>query len=312
MGKLLSPEKILRGTVILCLICMGAGMIAVAQNPGSFSPSLPRNKDLVSYFSLSLFLFAFYYVQYLGLPRFTRRSLNATVGNVQAVGSLALLLFGALRLWHPWVDVDAELSASGFFEKFWMTMAVLGETVFVMNVVWSYLNGEEIPAGKPAPQAIKQHYWKTATLGWPKSPLRQFGIPAVFFLLGGVISLVFGLPAIKMPVPLFGKMVPVAFGFLWLTAALPFGLFAGGYALLLEKYGDNFDERATRIHFILTFVGVFDSIRISISWQMFNVSRMPESYIRHDTFEVAAFLAAAAAAFAVNVYLSQRKAVAGR
>jgi len=284
-------------------------MITVAHNPASTSPTLPRNKDLVSYFSLSLFLFAFYYAQYLAFPRLTGRALNPTVGYFQTVGCFALLLYGAFRLLHPWVDIDTELAASGFLEKYWITTAVLGETVFLANVVWSYLYGEDLPAGRPVSEAVKQHYWKTATLGWPKSPLKQFGISAIFFAVGGILMLVLGVPSIKMPIPLFGRMVPVAFGFLWLTAALPFGLFAGGYALLLEKYDGVFDERATRIHFILTFVAVFDSIRVSISWQMFNISRMPENYIRHDTFEVAAFLFAAAAAFAVNVYLSQRKSV---
>jgi hypothetical protein len=309
MGKFLSPERIFRVAVIGCLLGMGAAMIAVAQHPQSYWPSLQRNKDLASYFLMSMFLFGFFYVQYLGLPRFIKRSLNKSIGYVQSVGGFVLLLYGAVRIWHPWIDIDPEMAESVFLEKFWWSMALVGEAVFVLNIIWTYAYGEDVSILQPAPVEINKHYWVTATQGWPKSPLKQFGITAAFFFVGGVLSLIFNFPATRLPIPMFGQTQYMPFSFLWFSSAVTFGLFAFGYRIFLDFCGGDFDVRATRIHFVLTLVAVWDSIRVTLSWQTFGPFLLLPAYIRHDTLEVSAFIVVAVVAFAVNIFVSRRRAI---
>jgi hypothetical protein len=307
MGKFLSPEKVMRGAVIFCLLAMGASLIAIAQHPQSYWPALQRNKDLASYFFLSVCLFGFFYIQYLGLQRVIKRRLNPAIGYIQSAGAAAMLLYGGWRLWHPGVDYDLALASSSFLEKFWLSMAVVGEAVFVLNIVWSYAYGEDVSITQPAPPEIKKHYWITATQGWPKSALKQFGITAVFFFAGGILSLIFNFPSIRLPIRMLRQTLYMPFSLLWLSSAATFGVFALGYKLLADYCGGAFDERATRIHFILTFVAVWDSIRVTLSWQMLSGSALLPAYVTNDTMEVSAFLLIAAIAFAVNIYMSHRR-----
>jgi cell division protein FtsW (lipid II flippase) len=73
--KWLSPEKLFRIVIVLCLVGMGLAMIYVASHVSQLgSPPLRLwiYKDLASYLFTGLGIFVFFYAQYRLVPRYTR------------------------------------------------------------------------------------------------------------------------------------------------------------------------------------------------------------------------------------------------
>jgi hypothetical protein len=312
--KLLSPERSFRALIILCLLVMGGAMITIARDPGGHSPFLEAMRDTRGYFFISLLLFVFFYLQYVWIAQYLKRQLNSTIGYAQALISFLLLLGGSTQVLArngvSGPQVRSGLSSDAYLQN----IEVLGEIIFVFNIVWVYLSQDstrlsQVTTTKQNVQnvgASAKAAPPTALWGWPKSPVRLFGMAAAFFVVGGVGSLIFDLPSMKLPLPLQGQIRLVSFGHLLLAGAVPFALFALGYGWYSAGGSRKFDERGTRLHFALTFAGAFDTIRVPLSWQTFNALALPPAYVEHDLHEVSILIGVALVAFAVNLYWSYR------
>ena len=198
------PEKLFRFIVLLCIVGWGLSVIYVASHTGPLEDPPVRARDLASYFFTAIWIFVFLYAQYRLVPRFIHRDLDRRVGLWHAAGSLALLLAGALNAEFPHGKSDVPSSL-----LFWMTL--LGEGVFIGNVIWSYVRGEAtvpllpvVPSAKRTPEQVSDD--GPGNLGWPKSPVKLFGIGAAAIAAGGLISLILDVPSFKIPVPWSGEV----------------------------------------------------------------------------------------------------------
>jgi hypothetical protein len=305
--KGLSPEKLLRIIVLFCLVAMGGSIIYIASHAADMSTTLARFKDLASYSFTAIWIFAFFYAQYRVVPRFTKIALNERFGYAQSLGGAALLLVGALHAVLPQTSADVP---SGIL--FWITL--VGEGVFIANVVWSYTHaGEAVPviavvgATKPTPTRLGDESAKN--LGWPKSPVKLFGIGAGFFAAGGVVSLVLNFPAFKFPVPWSGQLYFMPIGLLWLSAAVPFAIFAMLYKVLIDSYELPFEESMNRIHFAVTIIAVLDMVRVFSAWQQGLSSKWYASFFAPEYGWLCVLFGMGALVFAINAFRSyQRKA----
>ena len=269
-----SPEKLFRIIVLVCLVTMGCSMIYVASHVSQLGwppESLEKFKNLTSYFFTAVWIFVFFYVQYRFVPRFTKLPLDDRFGYAQSLGGAALLLVGALHALMPQTSMDVP---SGIL--FWLTL--LGEGVFIANVVWSYTHAGAKPpvllvVGVTKPVAAKLGDASVKNLGWPKSPVKLFAIGAGFFAGGGLVSVVLNFPSFKFPVPWSGELHFLPFGLLWLAGAVPFAIYAMLYQILTDSYGLVFEDSMTRVHFFVTLVPVFVLVRFFGDWQQAMVSK---------------------------------------
>jgi len=143
------------------------------------------------------------------------------------------------------------------------------------------------------------------TFGWPRSPVKLFGITAAFFLLMGMIFMISGLSNAQMPVLQNGKVTRVSAGYLWLPVALPFASFAliyGWLELALERV---FDESATRVHFVCTLFAVMEAIRVYFSWATTTTSMYPQELTSKNFSGVIAFLILSIGTFIWNLLTSK-------
>jgi len=141
------PEKLFRIIALLCLVGCGGSAIYVTSHVGSMEDGYVRARDLASYFFTAIWIFVFFYAQYRVVPRFLHRDLERRIGLWHAGGSLAVLLFGAMYV--ALLETKSDLPSSLLF---WI--ALLGEGVFIGNVIWSYVSGErEVPLLPVVPSA---------------------------------------------------------------------------------------------------------------------------------------------------------------
>jgi hypothetical protein len=307
--KGLSPEKLFRIIILSCLVAMGGSIIYVASHAAVMSTTLFRFRDLTSYFFTAIWIFVFFYAQYRWVPRLTKVALNERFGYAQSLGGATLLLVGALHAVLPQTSVDVP---SGIL--FWITL--LGEGVFIANVVWSYTHaGEAVPvlpvvgAVKPVPKRLGDEGVKN--LGWPKSPVKLFGIGAGFFCAGGIVSLVLNFPAFKFPVPWSGQLYFMPIGLLWLAAAVPFAIFAMLYKLLIDSYGLPFEESMNRIHFAVTIIAVLDMVRVFSAWQQGMSSKWYATFFAPEYGWLCVLFGMGALVFAINAFRSYQRKAAG-
>ena len=299
MEKQLSPEKLLRLIVLFCLIGMGGSAIFVAGHVGSLSAGFARVHDLTSFFFTAIWIFSFFYAEYRVLPRFTKRHLGDHLGYLQSLVALALFLIGALNALQPHASGDVPGAM-----LFWMALA--GEGVFILNVIWSYTHGAEVaPAATAVPVRVAAESVKD--FGWPKSPIKLFGIGAAAFAAAGIISIILGVPSFKIPLPLAGHVYFLPIGCLWLAAAAPFGVFALLYKFMVETHHLVFEESLNRMHFVVTIFAVLDMVRVFMSWQQAMVSKLAELYFGPEFQWLAMFFGLSAAVFAINAYRSFRR-----
>jgi heme/copper-type cytochrome/quinol oxidase subunit 1 len=193
---------------------------------------------------------------------------------------------------------------------FWITF--LGEGVFIGNVIWSYVRGEAevpllpvVPDAKTTPEHVPDDGAKN--MGWPKSPVKLFGIGAAFFAAGGIISVILNVPSYPIPVPVSGHLHFLPYGCLWLTAAVPFAIFAMLYKFLMDAHNIAFEESLNRIHFIVTIIAVFDLVRVFMAWEQALVSKMAALYFGPEIQWLAVLFGLSAVVFAVNAYRSYRR-----
>lgn len=306
--KRLSPEKVFRIIILACLVVTGLAMIYVASHAGRLGP-LPENfsqiKSLTSYFFGAFCVFVFFYLQYRWLPRFTRVPLDSRFGYAQALGGAGLIVVGALHIVLPQTTVDVP-------DFVFFATVLLGEGVFIVNAVWSYTRaGESVPVlpvvgAKPRPtQGLRDESAKD--LGWPKSPVKLFGIGAAFFAAGGLLSLVTNFPSFKFPVPGSGEMHFLPFGLLWLSCAVPFVIFAMLYQFFGDSYGLVFEESMTRIHFWLNIVVVLVLVRFFSDWQQAMTSKTWALFFRPRFGWLYLLFFLSALVFAINAYKAYQR-----
>lgn len=302
------PEKLFRFIVLICIVGWGISIIYVVSHAGSMEDAYVRARDLAGYCFAAIWIFAFFYAQYRVVPRFIHRDLDRRVGLWHAGGSLAVLIIGALNALFPQGNSDVP---SGVL--FWLTL--LGEGVFIGNVIWSYVNGERevpflpvVPSAKTTPERVADHSSKN--MGWPKSPAKLFGIGAAFFGAGGLISVILNVPAYPIPVPAFGQMHFLPYGCLWLAAAVPFVIFAMLYKYLMDAHRIVFEESLNRIHFVVTIIAVFDLVRVFMAWEQALVSKMLALYFGPEIQWLVVLFGFSAVVFAINAYRSYRRTAA--
>ena len=302
------PEKLFRFIVLLCIVGWGLSVIYIVSHVGPLEEPPARTRDLASYFFTTIWIFVFFYTQYRVVPRFLHRDLDRRVGLWHAGGSLALLLVGAL--YAVWPQTNADVPSGVLF---WLTL--LGEGVFIGNVIWSYVQGEPkvpflpvVPTAKNTQEHIRDDSPKN--MGWPKSPAKLFGIGAAFFGAGGLISVILNVPAYTIPVPAFGQMHFLPYGCLWLAAAVPFAIFAMLYKYLMEAHRIVFEESLNRIHFVVTIIAVFDLVRVIMAWEQALVSKMLALYFGPEIQWLVVLFGFSALVFAINAYRSYRRTAA--
>ena len=223
-------------------------------------------RDLASFLIIPVLLFGLFYFEYAIVEAMVKRELDFRFGYLQAFGSWAITLFAALAI------LFAKLAGNPppeLQENVLLLMGVFGEIVFVANVVWTYL-GEAGPSqqrtastGQTSRTPAKK---ATRSSGWPQSPAKVFGIAAAFFLVvGGILVAVRPLGS-RLPFPWHGHVSQVAAGYLWISTAAPFVIFALVYWGIERSWRRVFEIAATRIHFICTVLAVIEGIREYVSW----------------------------------------------
>jgi hypothetical protein len=299
------PEKVFRLSGLICIVGWGLSVIYVVSHVGSMDEASVRARDLASYFFTAIWIFAFLYAQYRVVPRFIHRDLDRRVGLWHALSSLALLIAGALHVVLPQTKTDVP---SGLL--FWITL--LGEGVFIGNVIWSYVRGEAkvpllpvVPDAKTTPERVPDDSAKN--MGWPKSPVQLFGIGAAFFAAGGIISVILNVPSYPIPVPVFGQLHFLPYGCLWLTAAGPFAIFVMLYKYLMDAHKIAFEESPNRIHFSVTIIAVFDLVRVFMAWEQALVSKTAALYLGPEIQWLVVLFGLSVVVFAINAYRSYRR-----
>jgi len=216
------------------------------------------------------------------------------------------LIVGALHAVLPQTKSDVPSSL-----LFWI--ALLGEGVFIGNVIWSYVHGEQavpflpvVPDAKATPAHVPDDSVKN--MGWPKSPVKLFGIGAAVFAAGGLISLILDVPSFKFPVPWSGELHFVPFGFLWLAAAAPFAFFAMLYKFLMDACYLVFEESLNRIHFVVTIITVLDLVRVFMAWEQWMGTKFATFFYGAEFQWLAVLFVLSAVVFAINAFRSYRRA----
>jgi len=271
-----------------------------------------RQIATLSFFGL--LIFGFFYAQYAVVERATGRKLNEKLAQLQVAGGAALLLAAYVVYLAALISNDVQFGAAALGDGALTYIAILGEGVFIANVVLTYALAkgslppqQVIPISRPpgpAPQArpAAKAQEIAAKFDWSASPTAIFGIAAAFFLLAGIF-LVVQAPA-RMPLIKDGALTYVSSGYLWLPLALPFAVFAAIYWLIEIFTGRTFDRSATRMHFVCTILAVLDAIRIYWSWSVTTSNMHSELPGAGDFFGVFAFLALAAGALLWNILAS--------
>jgi hypothetical protein len=318
------PEKVLRGIALFCLVAMGVAAIYRMKYPGYGTPYGSRLFDATAYFFFAFILFGLFYGQYVWIPRLLKRRLNAALGFVQAFLCFALLLFGLFPVWIADMGAPALFNADNMA----VTIAILGEALFVVNVCWTLLQPESavalIPGMQPRPltpvplqaelqpvpqlQTVKKA--KVDYLRWvkPQNPVEKFGVSAIFLLLGGLVIFL-AMPESRFLILWGGQRHFLAMGFLWLTGALPFAVFSLAYWFHAGRKSVPYDRWMTKVHLGLTFAWLIDFVRIVVISQVSMLSRLPDLAMDRYTFELYVLLGAAIAMFFVNVRATARAAV---
>jgi hypothetical protein len=282
------PEKLFRFIVLGCIVGWGLSIIYVASHVGPSEEPPVRTRDLAWYFFAAIWIFVFFYAQYRLVARFLHRNLDRRVGIWHAGGGLALLVVGALQV--LWPQTNGDVPGVVLFG-----ITLLGEGVFIGNVIWSYVQGESrvpilpvVPTAKTTPERVRDDSPKN--MGWPKTPEKLFGIGAAVFAAGGLVSLILNMPAFKVGVPWSGQLHFLPIGSLWMAAAAPFAIFAMLYKYLTDAHNLVFAESMNRIHFVVTIIAVLDLVRVFMVWAQWTGSKFADFYFGNEFQWVAVLL----------------------
>ncbi len=312
----LPPPKILLHYIcFFCLVGWGASAIAVASHVGTMAPWLMWARELASQFFFGLLAFGFFYIQFVAVERFAARELNFTFGHIQVIGGLALFLVGIVRDVAALILNAPQFGSNGLGSTLLFYICVLGEGMFLANVVVTYALPQGLAAVRPAAlvaglpprtRAMPTDLKKVAEqFDWSNSPAVLFAIAGAFFFVAGV-ALVSAVNT-RVPVLKDGAISYVSPGYLWMPLAIPFAIFAVIYWLIEIFTGWTFDRSATRIHFVCTILAVLESIRVYWAWSVTTSSVHSTQPAIADFFGVFAFLALATGALVWNVFVGAGK-----
>jgi hypothetical protein len=319
--KKIPPENVMRGILLFCLVAMGIAAILRVKNPSSVEPHGAQLSETGAYFFFATVLFGIFYGEYVWVPRILKRPLNVTLGFAQTFLCLALLLLGLLPVWQP------DLGLSGLFatDSMGVTIAILGEALFALNVCWTLMQpappavlvaavkpkpGELPPlqaqlAAIPALQTAQKSKFDFARWKNPQNPFEMFAVSAVFLFLGGIgLQLLMG--DSRFLVPWGGRNIFLPMGFLWWIGAIPFAGFAAAYWFHAGGRSAAYDKVLTKAHLFFTFVWLIDFVRIMTHAQWALMSFLPDLMKDSYTFEIYALLGAAIAMFFVNINRTRR------
>ena len=230
MIQKIGPDKVLRGIALFSLVAMGVAAIYRMKYPGYDAPHSAQLFDSVGYFFFAFILFGLFYGQYIWIPRVLKRQLNLILGFVQTFLCLTLLLLGLFPVWISDLGSSARFSA----DNIEVTIAILGEALFIVNVCWTVMQPQSaavplapLPAKtiKPAPlqadfePAAPLQGQKKTNFDWsrwlkPENPVEKFGVTAIFLAVGGLL-IVAVLPESRFLVLFDGKKHFVTMGVLW-------------------------------------------------------------------------------------------------
>lgn len=327
MNQKIGPDKVLRGIALGSLVAWGVAAIYRMQHIGPYSPTAYASQlsATTGYFFFAFVLFGLFYGQYVWIPRVLKRELNVLLGSIQAFSSLTLSLFGLFPVWAP------DLGASGRFtaDNMLVTIAILGEALFIVNVCWTVMQPQSAarpltmaaPAGKLEPAALQAEVKSAVPLqaqklrkqfDWsrwlkPENPVEKFGVTAMFLTVGGLL-IVAMLPESRFLILFGGQKHFVTMGVLWWICAVPFAIFSLAYWFHAGRRSVPYDKWMTKFHLGLTFLWLLDFVRIVTMAQMAMMSRMPDLFLDNYTFELYVLLGASAALFFVNVRATARAA----
>lgn len=320
LGGLPLPRNILRYTFIFCLVGWGAGAIVVASRVASHSIQMDGIRALALQLFFAALAFAFFYAQYAAVEHYAERDLDLRLGYLQSFGCLAFLLWGLGRTLAAILGGAARMSSSGTSDSALLYICSYGEMIFLANVLWSYLLKDVPPkraqvpvASSAAPATAPSASLEAApaaTLAkssyWSGSPVQLFGIAAGFFMVMGLLFVLVGPLATRMPVVWNDNVAHIAAGSLWMPLALPFAAFALIYSWARSTGRRNFDRSATRIHFICTLLMVLECARIYVSWASTSYAVVRPSLAAGSFFGVFAFSVLSLGALAWNLRSSGR------
>ncbi len=323
MNKRIGPDKVLRGIALVCLVAMGVAAIYRMKVPGYDAPHSAQLFDSVAYFFFAFVLFGLFYGQYVWIPRLLKRQLQVMLGFVQTFLCLALLLFGLFPVWISDLGAPASFSA----DNIEVTIAILGEALFVVNVCWTLLRpasaAVQLSAAmsqmaaphplraqiQPVSQLQAQKKTKFDYNRWlkPENPVEKFGGTAMFLFLGGVVIWLV-MPESRFLFLFNGQKHFTPMGLLWWICAIPFGAFSLAYWFRAGRRSVPYDKWMTKIHLGLTFLWLIDFVRIVTMAQVSMLSRMPDLFMDNYTFELYVLLGGAIAMFFVNLRATARAA----
>lgn len=309
------PKKLLHYVCFFCLVTWGASAVAIASHVGSLAGWFESTRQLALFSFFGLLTFGFFYIQFAAVERVIGRELNETLGHLQVTGSALLFLLGVVVDLAALLSNNPQISGMGLADNILVVICVLGEGMFLVNVVTTYVLARDagasgrpvIPISRPAapptraPIAAAQKV--AARFDWSSSPALIFGVAAAFFLLAGIF-LIEKSPA-RMPLMKDGALAYVSPGYLWIPLAIPFAVFAVAYWLIEIFTGWTFDRQATRMNFLCTVLAAIDAIRIYWSWSIRTPNPDSQLLSVGDFFGVFAFLALAACALIWNIYAAQ-------
>jgi len=323
VNQKIGPDKVLRGIALFSLVAMGLAAMFRMKYPGYDAPHGALLFDAVPYFFFALILFGLFYGQYIWISRLLKRQLHTVLGFVQAFLCFALLLFGLLPMWVS--DLGAPASFNP--DNVEITIAILGEALFIVNVCWTLLQPESaadplragpVKLAEPVPlqaelksvaplQAQKKTKFEWSRWLKPENPVEKFGVTAIFLAVGGLLIVTI-LPESRFLVLFGGQKHFVTMGVLWWTCAVPFAIFSLAYWFQAGRKSVAYDKWMTKIHFGVTFLWLIDFVRIVTMGQVVMMSSMPDLFLDSYTFELYVLLGAAVAMFFVNIRATARAA----
>jgi len=156
-------------------------------------------------------------------------------------------------------------------------------------------------ATSAAPPRSALHEWLN-----PTTPVRQFGVVAIFLTVGGLVMNV-ALPA-RLPVLWSGTLHWVLVGTLWCIGAPPFAVFAFLYWYFGERQGLQFDKKMSNIHFGFTFFWLVDLVRLVFNWQYRATSRFATAQTSDYAWEGGVILSGCVLLFCFNPRTAPRTA----
>jgi hypothetical protein len=307
----LPPPKILLHYIcFFWLVGWGASAIVIASHVGTPAPWLEWARALASQFFFGLLAFGFFYIQYVAVERVVGRELNLAFAHIQVLGGLALFLVGIVRDAAALILNAPQFGSSGLDSTLLFYICVLGEGMFLANVVVTYALPQGLatarptpPVVRPAPQtrAVTSDLQKVAAqFDWSNSPAVLFAIAGAFFFVVGVVLV--SVASTRVPILRDGAISYVSPGYLWIPLAIPFAAFAVVYWLIEIFTGRTFDRSATRIHFVCTILAVLESVRVYWAWSVTAANLHVALPAVTDFFGVFAFLALATGALVWNIF----------